>query len=102
MTTDEKRKALLIDGTTFTVSQNAYLRTVHEYKIDRFSAKNDEEEDCLGLAVRRVSGITFDSMNIEKIGSKTISFYTFNLFGKKFTQVIYFTDVTITTVGGGD
>jgi len=94
MTNKEIKTALTTAGTEFTVRGGDM-----EFQINRYSDYLESDNAASGLSVGPAKGICLNGMNMAKIGTKRVSFYTYNLFGGKSTQVIKLADITITKVG---
>jgi len=92
MTPKEKRSALATDGTKFTIGTCIKVFEMSRYIED---TGNDTGH---GLSVKVEGGI-LDSMNLLKIGTKRITFYSYTLFGDRVTSTFRLADITITEVG---
>ena len=99
MTNKEIKSALMQSGTVFTMPTKLSSRgkTV-EFKINRFSEPflNERPEAGMSVSVNKPFG---ESMNIEKIGTKTMSMFTYTMMGTKCVETVRFEDITITRVG---
>ena len=99
MTNKEIKSALMQSGTIFTMPTKLSSRgeTV-EFKMLRFSEPflNERPEVGLSVSVNKSFG---QSMNVEKIGTKTMSMFTYTMLGTKCVETVRFEDITITRVG---
>ena len=99
MTNKEIKSSLMQSGTIFTMPTklSSKGKTV-EFKIHRFSEPwhNERSENGLSVSVNEILG---SSMNIEKIGTKTMSMYGYTMLGTKCVETVRFEDITITRVG---
>ena len=99
MTNKEIKSALMQSGTIFTMPTKLSSRgeTV-EFKMLRFSEPFSSERPEVGISVS-VNKLFGQSMNVEKIGTKTMSMFTYTMMGTKCVETIRFEDITITRVG---
>ena len=99
MTNKEIKSALMQSGTVFTMPTRfcSNGKTV-EFKVNRFMEAFDGERPESGMNVS-VNEILGSSMNIEKIGTKTMTMYSYNMMGTKCVETVRFEDITITKVG---
>ena len=99
MTNKEIKSALMQSGTIFTMPTKLSSRgeTV-EFKMLRFSEPFSSERPEVGLSVS-VNKSFGQSMNVEKIGTKTMSMFTYTMMGTKCVETMRFEDITITRVG---
>ena len=99
MTNKEIKSALMQSGTIFTMPTKLSSRgeTV-EFKMLRFSEPFPGERPEVGLSVS-VNKSFGESMNVKKIGTKTMSMYDYTMLGTKCVETVRFEDITITRVG---
>jgi hypothetical protein len=99
MTNKEIKSALMQSGTIFTMPTklSSKGKTV-EFKIHRFSEPWHDERPESGMSVS-VNKSFGESMNVEKIGTKTMSMYDYTMLGTKCVETVRFEDITITRVG---
>ena len=99
MTNKEIKSALMQSGTIFTMPTKLSSRgeTV-EFKMLRFSEPFSSERPEVGISVS-VNKLFGQSMNVEKIGTKTMSMFTYTMLGTKCVETVRFEDITITRVG---
>jgi hypothetical protein len=99
MTNKEIKSALRQSGTIFTMPTKLSRKgkTV-EFKINRFMEAFDGErpESGMNVSVNKLFG---ESMNVEKIGTKTMSMYDYTMLGTKCVETVRFEDITIVSVG---
>jgi hypothetical protein len=99
MTNKEIKSALRQSGTVFTMPTKLSRKgEVMEFKVNRFMDAFDGERPECGMNVS-VNEILGSSMNIEKIGTKTMSMFTYTMMGTKCVETVRFEDITITRVG---
>jgi hypothetical protein len=99
MTNKEIKSALMQSGTIFTMPTKLSSRgeTV-EFKMLRFSEPFSSERPEVGLSVS-VNKLFGQSMNVEKIGTKTMSMFTYTMMGTRCVETMRFEDITIVSVG---
>ena len=99
MTNKEIKSALMQSGTVFTMPTklNSRGETV-EFKMFRFSEPfiGERPEDGMSVSVNKSFG---GSMNVEKIGTKTMSMFSFTMMGTRYVETVRFEDITIVSVG---
>jgi len=99
MTNKEIKTALMQSGTIFTMPTkfNSKGETV-EFKINRFDEpfRNERPENGLSVSINKPFG---ESMNVEKIGTKTMTMYSYNMMGTRYTEIVRFENITIVSVG---
>jgi len=99
MTNKEIKSALMQSGTVFTMPTklNSRGETV-EFKMFRFCEPfiGERPEDGMSVSVNKPFG---ESMNVEKIGTKTMSMFSFTMMGTRCVETVRFEDITIVSVG---
>jgi hypothetical protein len=99
MTNKEIKSALMQSGTIFTMPTKLSRKgEMVEFKVNRFMEAFDGErpESSMNVSVNKSFG---ESMNVEKIGTKTMSMFTYTMMGTKCVETMRFEDITITRVG---
>jgi hypothetical protein len=99
MTNKEIKSALMQSGTIFTMPTKLSRKgEMVEFKVNRFmDAFDGERPECgMNVSVNKMFG---SSMNVEKIGTKTMSMYDYTMMGTKCVETVRFEDITITRVG---
>lgn len=99
MTNKEIKSALMQSGTVFTMPTRFCSKgeTV-EFKMYRFSEPfaGERPESGMSVSVNKPFG---ESMNVEKIGTKTMSMFSFTMMGTRCVEKVKFEDITIVSVG---
>lgn len=99
MTNKEIKTALMQSGTVFTMPTKLNSKgEMVEFKMHRFCEPFDNErpEDGMSVSVNKSFG---ESMNVEKIGTKTMSMFTYTMMGTRCVETVRFEDITIVSVG---
>ena len=99
MTNKEIKSALMQSGTIFTMPTKLSSKgEMVELKVNRFMEAFDGErpESGMNVSVNKLFG---ESMNVDKIGTKTMTMYSYNMMGTKCVETVRFEDITITRVG---
>jgi hypothetical protein len=99
MTNKEIKSALMQSGTVFTMPTKLNNRgeTV-EFKTLRFCEPFTDERPEIGMSVS-VNESFGKSMNVEKIGTKTMSMFSYTMMGTRCDETVRFEDITIVSVG---
>ena len=98
MTSKEIRTALLKSGTRFTLKTKSHITDGVEFEMNRFNERYDWEPVGSGMSVRSRNSM-FDSMNVERIGTRQMVLYTFTMMGRKIKETVKFDDINIVRVG---
>ena len=98
MTSKEIRTALLKPGTRFTLKTKFSGNDGVEFEMNKYGERYDWEPVGTGMSVRS-RGSMFDSMNVERIGTRQMVLYTFTMVGRKIKETVKFDDITIVRVG---
>ena len=99
MTNKEIKSALMQSGTIFTMPTKLSSRgEMVEFKTLRFSEPFSGERPEMGISVS-VNKSFGQSMNVEKIGTKTMSMFTYTMMGTRCVETMRFEDITIVSVG---
>lgn len=98
MTNKEIRTALLKSGTRFTLKTKFSMNDGVEFEMNRFNERYDWEPVGSGMSVRSRNSM-FDSMNVERIGTRQMVLYTFTMMGRKIKETVKFDDINIVRVG---
>lgn len=98
MTNKEIRTALLKSGTRFTLKTKSSMTDGVEFEMNQFNERYDWEPVGSGMSVRSRNSM-FDSMNVERIGTRQMVLYTFTMMGRKIKETVKFDDINIVRVG---
>ena len=99
MTNKEIKSALMQSGTVFTMPTRFCSKgEAVEFKMYRFSEPFADERPETGMSVI-VNKPFGESMNVEKIGTKTMTMYSYNMMGTRYTEIVRFENITIVSVG---
>ena len=99
MTHKETKKALMTSGTIFSIATQyggGLFNCETQFKISRFSEPYEDGRPEHGISTDRVFG---NSMNVERIGTRTIELYDYNMLGRRSKSVVRFDDITIVSLG---
>ncbi len=98
MTNKEIKTALLESGTRFTLKTKFSGNDGVEFEMNKYDERYDWEPVGSGMSVRSRDSM-FDSMNVERIGTRQMVLYTFTMVGRKIKETVKFDDINIVRVG---
>ena len=101
MTHKEIKKALMTAGTILQITTrygSGMFNCDTKFKINRFGEPygDGRPEHGLSVSTDRVFG---NSMNVNRIGTRTMELYDYNMLGRRSKCVVRFDDIIIVSVG---